>query len=65
MVAISKVGEKEIEMGWDMGNSNDPFGELNDGCFLYYFSMLYVFYVCVFLVFNVRKKNPQCLLFVG
>ena len=50
MVAISKVGEKEIEMGWDMGNSNDPFGELNDRCFLYYFSMLYVFYVRVFFL---------------
>lgn len=35
VVIISKVGEKEIETGKDISNSNDLFGELNDGCFLY------------------------------
>lgn len=36
VLIVSREG-KEIEKGWELGNSSDPFDELNNGCFLYYF----------------------------
>lgn len=46
VVIVCREG-KEIEMGWELGNSSDPFSELNNGCFLYFF-LFYVFLMFFF-----------------
>lgn len=65
VVIVSREG-KEIEMGWELGNSNDPFSELNNRCFLYYFSILCISDVLLYL-FNIeyKKKDPSMLVFGG
>lgn len=37
---VSREG-KEIEMGWGIGNSSDPFSELNNECFCIIFPFMY------------------------
>lgn len=75
VLIVSREG-KEIETGWELGNSSDPFSELNNECFLYYFSILCIFDVllylfiflmsfCIFLICYIRKEIPQCLFFGG
>ena len=65
VVIVSREG-KEIEMGWDMGSSSDFLSNwiMDISCIIFLF---YVFLMCffIFLICNVRKKIPQCLLFGG
>lgn len=48
VVIVSREG-KEIETGWELDNSSDPFSELSNECFLYYFSILCIFDVLLYL----------------
>lgn len=57
VLIVSREG-KEIETGWELGNLVILFSELNNECFLYYFSILCIFDVLLylFLICYIRKE---------